>query len=527
MGRTLSESAAAVGTVPANIVTIKTINDLAIGDVVATGTSGKVVYVAPTNTNPNRILNDTIIDKVSTPLGATGYSHPPQGVLKNHIIFDSGEEFLAYTGNGSSDSTNAGYYNFGTGIKTDIVTTTGLYTSALEKLDESSFLYLSTTINYGSLQFTIRQKNGTTIIKALTVLAAINTFETIDMSSNGIDRIAIVYQTNSGSYLSLLDYSGNIVGSAIQLTTNGSGCYTKVKFLANGNILVLYSKGNSGTYTKQFTKAGVIIGTELQLSTYVSAHFLLGSSCTRLIQSVENDIYVLSPDDGNGYLKIHKISATNTLITSIYPFLNNTPSYTGDILITADRNILVARQYAGSLRLSLFTKELVIIKQSIDIPVSAASTSSLSSTNNLYVSEVANGYCVFNAGCGSTHGASLMFVTTNFLQNGTDINLVINSGATINASVYRNKKGIWLTGAYAVNENRMAVRLIQAGKQSILGIATSVATAGGDASVLVEGEATLSGDYSLVGVFDLRTSVPYGNRGIVVGNKGVMFGLKV
>jgi len=519
MGRSLSETAA--GAVPANIVTMKTMDDLAIGDIVASGASGKVGFVSSTNNVPNRTVDDVVSSTVVTPLGTTGYMHPEYNrYLSNHILFADGNEFLAYTGNGTTTTTNAGFYSFGTDTKTNVTTGTGLTLSGLEKLNESSFIHLSTTTNNAALQFTIRGKDGT-VIKALTSLGTFVIGEGgVSVSSNGVDRIAISYDTASGNYLTILDYSGNVIGTAIQLSTSSGGNYSRVKFLANGNILALYAKAGLTTFTKQFTKEGVAIGAELQIST-ANSWLLLKASTIRNIQSVGANIYVVANNAST--VKIYKISPTNTLISSkvVYTYF----ALVADILLTAEGNLLVSCVYGSIVYFGLFTQDLALIKSgNFDITISA-STGYISS--NLFISEVPNGYVVFCQLYDSSFNLRVYFITPTFVSAGVALTIVSSNGSPIASSVIRHKGELYLSGAYSANSYNLCRRVINAGKQSVIGVATSTAAAGGDVGVLVEGEATLNSNYSLIGAFDLRAAVPYGNRGVVVGNKATMFGIKV
>jgi len=520
MGRYISTTGGPTST----IASMKALDNLAIGDVVASGVSGKVGYVSTNNATPNRTSDDPVSTTPFLPLGSVGYETPRfnRSILSN-IIFKTGEEFMAYTGNGISINSNAGYYNFSTGIKTDMYVGGGMYVAGFEKLNETSFLFLTTTLNYGAIQFSIMNKDGVTAVKALTVLATINSYDGIDISSNGVDRIFIVYSTVAGNYLSILDYSGTVVGTPIQLSTVGSN-FTKVKSLANGNVLTLYSKLNIGFFTKQFTAQGVAIGVELQLSTSVASR-LLNTSSKRLINSVGANIYVLA-FGSTGSTDIHKISETNTLISAIQqPYIST--AFSGDILVTASGNILVTHLYSSNIGYGLYSPDLGLILGGT-YNGNNTSVAGENINNNLFVTEVPNGYALFISGfSGTNYGATVCFVTPTFAITGVALVLVLTSGTFIPNSIFKHEGEIHLSGAYSVNTNYPCKRIINAGKQSIIGVSTSTALAGGDVNIMIEGEATLSKNYSLIGAFDLRASVPYGNRGIIVGNKAAMFGIKV
>jgi len=527
MGRFLSESS----TKGIKTATLTAGNNIITGNVVTVGINGNafgqstnnsLAYMKTADALP--VLNSAITtEKTGT---ASFYSTHTEYLKDTTVIsFDDGTIVSGYTGNGASSGVVNLNYKIGMYGSRNTIVTTNTVAFSINKLDENKFLvyYNQTTTEK---RFRIVAKDGT-VLKADTIVTSAMTINDGGSSyaiSNGVDTIALFYVKLTGTYFQLYDYAGTAVGLEVLIDAYNYPSIS-AKFLNNGNFFVLYSATNIAT-TKQFSKLGVIVGTAYTLNTQTSnlmtyARHLIFEECI--------DGIIISARTINLCPVLTKVSFTNTFVKTIsHPIMPITSTAACHVKKLNNGDYLWLVQYSTA-------SYVCIVNDNLELTaINTTSIPIMNMAGNTYhryeVIETSAGIVICGASFNNTNYYIDVLVVSDDLSYNNKKLAVIAAGTTN----ILGTKFIYSNGyIYTYHTNSLNTtgfpqfRKIIAEQQSILGVATTTATTGADVTVQLNGESTLSGKYNLVGAFDLRTNLPLGNRGYIVGNKAYLDGIKI
>ncbi len=523
MGRTISSSTTSAASA-AVTATVKTIDKVKIGDLVAMGVTGTVSKVSPKSIYPQPSTDVVVQEGVEKPSSFTTGVALGQYNRRNlsYIEFDTGERFIAYAGNGSVFNTDAFYKNLTNGNEVKAYSGTSVYTCSLVKLDETKFLF-----SYGysntNLVYRIVHKDGTILVADTTISVSSN--DEYFITCNGVDRIVLHYFSVGNYYFKIIDYLGTEVLGATVLTAGNGASYTEFKFLTNGNIFAYYSKSGTGFFSKQFTKDGVAVGTELSISTSGFAATLLNGCSRENILPISDGVLVMGADSTTSYGTLYKIAFDNTkkssiLIASVTPFA-------ASIIKLANGNILASFANSTSLYARYVNDSLVPITDLITINTfqNSVSFTSQNVSNCLFIAEAPCGFMIATTAMSSTlYSVAALYDKTLTYKTGSF--LALNQSSSIRNQFFK-RNGFIYNVFSSDSPQYPSIQKLSGGARSVIGAVQTAGDVGDAIDIVIEGDTDLNDDFSFIGSFDKRASTPYGNRGVIVGNKASFFGMKV
>lgn len=503
------------------IATVKTSNKLVAGDLVASGVTGAIEKVLPSDMYPQPTTGQMRfgVTVASTPSGT--YSGDNYAYARKNdcfITFEDGTTVFCYTGNGSTASTGITYVgSFGSVVASSAV---NVLSTGLLKLDEDKFLVFWVEGNT-AFKFRIVSKLGEIILTTQSITIE-DSASSLGAACNGLDRFVFTFKLAAVTKMVIYDYAGTEVAPAFTLTSTAAS-YVYSKFLSNGNIFCFYNNPSNYPSTRQLTKDGVFIGSELVLiSDSTSSRINLTNMCRQIIAELDSNVYVLVTD--NSVVQVKRISFTNTLVGTYD--INISSCYVSAIQVVSGNLLISINQSANihNITLNKHLSPLSYVTCQVPVPISQNETG-----NFLHVFYAASGFIVLFGGLsGSVFDARTIGFSTSGVQNASVLALPKSSDQNANA----NYVGVTDIGVVYINRQsntsyKPTVTKIEGWAKSVLGVVVTDAQANTDAEILIEGSSLLNKPFSNIGSFDRRASEQIGNRGYVVGNTAVLFGPKV